>query len=131
MCVNSKLHHITSKRSTTCKMEHKIGNILWKLAILDTNIQIKKIADTIQINSEKILALEQKTETQEKIIYDLDKKVRKRILLLIGLDESNDSNDDLHTAVINFLKYTVKININNNDLYEVYRVGRVKSGDQL
>lgn len=107
-----------------------------KLMISETNTDVKEtktiindIRDEIRANKKEIKYLKKVvSQQQEKIIF-LDNKLRQNNIVIHGLaEEADESFEQLHQLVGNVLNEKVGMNLSNQDIDNVYRMGRKRTG---
>lgn len=117
-------------------MEVKIDEILSQLNKLDciikevmdtkstTKTEIQNINDTISNNTKKKSSLEVKIKTQQDTINKLEKTIKKRNLVTVGIPEKDNNKKNLEEVVIELALKHLKIVISSADIEDIFRLGK-------
>lgn len=90
------------------------------------------VADSLKITNEKVEILEaklkQKDEEIKSLQKDLDLYKRKNNLVVFGVQDNEQTNEDLEAITSNLFKKVAGIEVNENDYSDIFRLG--KKGEQ-
>lgn len=118
--------------TTELSLNQKIDLLLHRTAHIEdikTEMEVikKNINDfstKINSNDSKIASINEHIKIQKDTIYLLEKRLKKKNLIFIGLPEKESSKADLENIVLDVFKKYINPNYSNPDIDEAFRLGR-------
>lgn len=112
--------------------EQKIDTILAKLTVLDeikadineTKTQISTFSLAIQKNTMDIECIKADIESQNQTIYNIEKTIKRRNLIFVGIEETEKSKTELEKSIIDIIKKYTNITLTSKEIEICFRLGR-------
>ncbi|XP_047991457.1 uncharacterized protein LOC125230363 [Leguminivora glycinivorella] len=119
--MESKMEEII-RRLNTLQMDLE-SSIKSNTESVTENIQ-KTLDEKFHILQEKYDNLKERVDNQENRLYFLEKQSRQRNLVFFGIEDNENSYEELETKIICFLKQYFALELSYSDIQSIRRVGK-------
>lgn len=117
--------------SSDANVEKGFKNLRGEMKDLREDMK-QTIAESMQVTNERVEILEAKLKEKDEQITSLHKDFeyykKRNNLVMFGVPENEQNVEELETNVFNLVKKATCIEINENDIDDIFRIG--KKGDQ-